>query len=157
MKEGKIIIARFNGLMSEYKTLDEFTKKEAKKVEGYKPFMDKCRSEKTPYMEIKDDLSNYMESVNNLRILKDDLFNKASAIAECVKMIDILSVDLPLSDEDVELVEACKDFTKPVFYIENGKVKIQDTQYNDYVNQLKAEINKDANSIEMEYNQMLAQ
>lgn len=151
----KLIVNRLKGVISEYITLDEFIKQEVERVKGYKEFIDTCRKDKKPYDEVKEELAKYIKSQNNFKVLQDDIFGIASCVSEVSRILDILGEEVELTDTQMEVLNACREFTKPVYFVEAGEVKIQDTEFNQYISNISEEINKVNNPIKEEYEMMI--
>lgn len=151
----KLIVSRLKGAISEYIALDNFTKGEAEKAKDYKAFIDKCQIEKPSYKEVKDDLEKYFISQGNFTSLKDDVFIQASRVVEVANILNLLGEDVELSDVEMQVLQACREFTKPTFFVEDGEVKNQSNEFKEQLLQLAKELNTEGNSIQKEYEALI--
>ena len=151
----KLIVSRLKGVISEYIVLDEFTKKEADTSKDYKAFIEKCQLEKPSYDSVKKDIEKYFISQGNFVSLKDDVFIQASRVVEVAKILEMLGEDVQLTDVEMQVLEACKTFTKPTFYVEEGEVKNQSNEFKEQLKILTEQLNSANNDIQREYESLI--
>lgn len=155
MSSNKLVVSRLKGAISEYIVLDEFTKKQADKAKEYKEFIDKCQLEKPTYDAIKDKLEDYFVSQGNFTALKDDVFIQASRVVEAANILNLLGEDVELTDVEMQVLNACKEFTKPTFFVEDKEVKNQSSEFKEQLLQLSKDLNIKGNPIQQEYEALI--
>ena len=151
----KLIVNRLKGVISEYITLDEFTQSQVKKTQEYKVFLEKCQSEKLSFESVKKEIEDYLKAGGNFEFLKDDVFLQACRVVEVSKILEMLGEDVQLTDIEMQVLDACKMFTKPTFYIDGGEVKIQSNEFKEQLKTLSEQLNSKNNDIQEEYEMMI--
>ena len=151
----KILLGRIKGLIKEYKAIDS---KLVSTVEGLKTFptyLEDCKSNSKTFEEAGEQLAKYKQLNEYLLLLKDDILITSSKISELLHLTDIKKETIELTEDEIEVSNACKTFSAQTFFLEDGELKIKDSEYREYLESLKKEMAKAGSTLEQEYQAMM--